>query len=411
MKKRRQLLIIFLILNIWFSCACQQKYTEHNTEDIAGSQWRWLIQPNEYEDLSFIDVNLIEVQRQDGRCGVLDVQGEWIVPFEYDFIGKFYEGVALVKDGENFSYIDDSGRLVISGDFQDARDFSESMAAVQSDNKWGYINLSGEMIIPYRYEECYPFSENLAAVKEDGRWGFIDKEGKLVIPNEYEEVRSFCEGFAAVKKNGKWYFINNEGDVVTDSQYSEVRNFQEGYAAVMKDNKWGFINREGYLCIPCHYDAVGNFSEGKAAVKLENYADGLDEWAYVNSKNEVVIDFYPYDAAEGRMVYVGEFQDGLAFVSKTLYCIIDEEGRNVFGGDSEFFISSLCYNREYDVIPGYVYTDDMMTVQKYGLMGISGEQRLEPVFDYVDGVNGKYVVVSNFINGEYKKGIVELINE
>jgi len=49
-----------------------------------------------------------------------------------------------------------------------------------------------------------------------------------------------------------------------------------------------------------------------------------------------------------------------------------------------------------------------MTERKYGLMGINGNQRLEPVFDYVNGIYGDYVFVENMVNGEYRKGLIKI---
>ena len=49
--------------------------------------------------------------------------------------------------------------------------------------------------------------------------------------------------------------------------------------------------------IPCQYDEVGDFSEGLAAVK-----------------DAIQIDFYPYEATEGRRVLAGEYHDGMAIV-------------------------------------------------------------------------------------------------
>ena len=48
------------------------------------------------------------------------------------------------------------------------------------------------------------------------------------------------------------------------------------------------------------YDEVGDFCEGKAAVKLNHYFNGyMDAWAYINKKNEIVIDYDLYTASEG----------------------------------------------------------------------------------------------------------------
>lgn len=398
----------FFICILWILSACSKSnnpsLNEHNP-----LQWRWVVKPGEYEDVAFVDDELLAVKNDEGKYGILNTKGEVLAPFIYDAIYDYRDGRALAVNGENYLYLDNTGEIAISNVFQQAHSFSEGFASVKIGDLWGYVGLSGELLVPCEYEDCQPFSEGFGAVQTGGKWGFINQKGELLIFPQFDEVFSFSEGFAAVRLNEKWCFIDGEGSVITSQQYDSVRNFREGYAAVMLDGKWGFIDKTGQQCVSCHYNDVGNFSEEKAAVKVDYGGEEGTCWAYINPADEVVIDFYPYDASEGRVVYVGEFKDGIAFVSKTLYCIIDEKGRNIFPGDSEFFISTLNYNAEYDAIPGYVFTDAEMKVRKYGLMGMHGEERLKPVFDYVEGIHGKYVIVLNLLDGRYKKGIIEIV--
>lgn len=193
-------------------------------------------------------------------------------------------------------------------------------------------------------------------------------------------MQPFHETLAAVEDGGLWGYINHEGNVVIDCQFMEADSFCEGYAAVKKDGKWGFVDSSGQIRIDLKYD-------------------------------EVVIDFYLYMATGGLMIYVGEFHDAMAFVSKDLYCIIDDKGEYIFQ-DSCFFTSSLSCDARYDTIPAYVYTDNSMKVRKYGSVGLNGEQRLKPVFDYVHGIYGDYVLVSNKMDdGKWRYGFIKIWEE
>lgn len=372
-------------------------------------RWSWIVEPGKYDDLFFIDDELIAVKDNKGKYTVISTSGEVASPHEYDGISKIVEGVALVNFDGMFSYVDDSGSLITNNTYQDGCSFSESLGAVKQNNVWGFVDLLGDLKIECQFDDVRSFVENRAAIKFGSKWGFANNSGEIVIKPQYEQVENFSEGISAVRLNNKWGFIDNVGKVLVNFQYDEVKNFHDGFAAVMRNNKWGFINTNGEVSIDFKYDDAGNFSEGKAAVKLFNCIEGMDAWAYINKDDNIVIDFYPYDASEGRMVWVGEFEDGIAFVSKTLYCVINSQGENVFLGDSKFFVSALTYNSRFDVIPGYVFVDDKMTIRKYGLMGLDGKQRLEPVFDYIVELNNEYVIVENILDGVYKKGIIKLM--
>lgn len=244
------------------------------------------------------------------------------------------------------------------------------------------------------------------------KWGVINNSGKILTDYQFDSINNFSEGMAAVMKEGKWGFIDASGKTTIDCQYDLVKDFSEGMAAVMQEEKWGFIDKHGNLRITLQYDDVGDFSEGKVSVKLSKYKNGEDEWAYIDNKNNIVIDFYPYNASGDQMFVVGEFNDNLAFVSKTLLSIIDDNGNNVFlGGNSKFFIGSLSYNKEFDVIPAYIYVDDTMKIKKYGLTGLDGDQKLEPIFDNINEVFKNYIVVESIINNDSKKGVIRIFTE
>ncbi len=374
-------------------------------------KWDWVVEPGLYEDMFFISDNLIALKDNKNKYKVINVMGEDVFHDVYDNISEFSDNIALVKSDGKVSYINENGTPISEITYQNGHSFNESFAAVERDNKWGFIQLDGKLAIPFQYDEVKSFSENLAAIKMKNKWGFIDVYGTTVINPNFEAVKDFKEGIAALKLNGKWGFINNENEKITDFIFNDVKNFNEGYAAVKKEGKWGFINSSGNVAIDFKYDDVGSFSEGKASVKRKQYIEGTDAWAYIDENEIIIIDYYPYDAADGRMIFVGAFKDDYVFVSKTLYTIIDSAGNDVFNENSDFFISVLDYDKEYDVIPGYVFIDENMRHKKYGLVGINGEGRIEPVFDYIYGVKNSYVVIDNIIDGVPKKGIIKLYKE
>jgi hypothetical protein len=49
-----------------------------------------------------------------------------------------------------------------------------------------------------------------------------------------------------------------------------------------------------------------------------------------------------------------------------------------------------------------------MKVKKYGLIGRKGNQRLEPIFDYISGIFGDYVVVESNVDSESRIGVIKI---
>jgi hypothetical protein len=127
----------------------------------------------------------------------------------YDDAKDFHEGLAQVKIGDRWGYIDESGKMAIPAEFTLAGRFSEGLAAARRSGKLGgYIDRTGTMVIREQFGVAWPFSDGLARVKiGDGsglfdNWGYIDKSGKAVISRNLKAGWPFSEGLALIGNGG-----------------------------------------------------------------------------------------------------------------------------------------------------------------------------------------------------------------
>ena len=96
---------------------------------------------------------------------------------------------------------------VIKPRFEDAIFFSEGLAAVKIGSLWGFIDKTGTVEIAPKFSEARCFHEGVVAVAIDGKWGYIDKGGTLLTPLQFDEGRTFSEGLAPVKVGDKWGYV------------------------------------------------------------------------------------------------------------------------------------------------------------------------------------------------------------
>ena len=139
---------------------------------------------------------------------------EYVIRPQFDGAWSFSEGLAAVKMGDRYGFINKQGQYVANPQFDIASSFSEGLAAVKIGDRYGYINKQGQYVINLLFDFAYSFSEG-------ERRGFINKEGQFVIkapfkPFKYGSPRgSFSEGLACVWVIGEGRgFINKEGYVI-----------------------------------------------------------------------------------------------------------------------------------------------------------------------------------------------------
>lgn len=275
-------------------------------------------------------------------AGAAEYKVTEVIPFQYDDVGDFSEGLAPVKLNGKWGYIDKTGKVVIPYKYDFAYHFSEGLAPVKLNDKWGYIDKTGKVVIPSKYDYAYHFHEGLARVYMNGKYGFIDKTGKEIVPCKYSDAYAFSEGLAPVKLNGKWGYIDKTGEEVIPCKYDGGGNFSEGLATVKLNGKWGFIDKTGKEVIPFQYQCAGSFSEGLAYVGKRDY-DAIEKimYGYIDKTGKEVIPIKNDGLEEDY-----SFRDGLAVAwGYGGYGFIDKTGKTVipckYDGNRDNFFDGL----------------------------------------------------------------------
>jgi hypothetical protein len=199
--------------------------------------------------------------------GYVDRNRKLVIPLQFLYAGHFDHGMARVRVGDKFFFIDNNGNR-ITAEFDAAFDFQDDLASVRVGNKAGFIRRDGSFALIPQYESAGSFSEGLASFSVDGKKvGFIDKAGNVVVEPTYTYADSFSDGLASVRLGNLWGYADKSGKVVIPIKYAIAHKFSEGLASVMLGDKWGYINRAGEYVIPPIFDAAMPFCGGVAAVE------------------------------------------------------------------------------------------------------------------------------------------------
>ena len=228
-----------------------------------------------------IDDNIpIVAELNDNNAGYINTKNEWVIPPTYQYAFAFQQGVARVKKGRNYMYINLKGEPVIQ-DFDNyviqnyviEPSDNTYIVGVRKECKYMVYNLNGNLLDTYDGFINNWSGNAIFGVKKGGKWGYIDGYGKVIVPFEYEEVNNFSEGLASVRKDGKWGYINPKNEIVIPIEFTnkEVGSFKNGGAEYYTDRGAGLINLKGEIIAEPKYDSIEYVNGNIAIVSFNGY--------------------------------------------------------------------------------------------------------------------------------------------
>lgn len=170
----------------------------------------------------------------ESRWGFADKSGKLVIGLEYeDFYVKGYDAeysvfndglASLKKAGAKWGAINRAGATKIPFIYDTLMPFSEGLAAFQQGGKWGFINTEGKTIIPAKFDDVSAFNDGLAAVRIGKTAAIINSSGSAV-----EGAQNIALGI---------YFTQDGENADGTPHY--IMHSPSGIVVISENNKFGF---------------------------------------------------------------------------------------------------------------------------------------------------------------------------
>lgn len=232
-------------------------------------------------------------KKKGGKYGVLTMQNEIVLPFEYEDINyegfdKFYVKKQIAQFDSKYPlrssfkgyWLDNMGKQFIDASKYDWIQTSadENLIEVSKDNKYGFLDMDGKEVIPLIYDSAINvISRNgLIWVIKDGKGGFINTKNEVIIPFQFADDKD-CPPLPGVFEDGWTYVqigddcITKDKDVYLLTEENEKRLIGQFYSAYgvqggvvvlyQKPNKKYLLKKDGKLIDVSRYDKIGQFQK------------------------------------------------------------------------------------------------------------------------------------------------------
>ena len=183
------------------------------------------------------------------QVGVIDLDGNTLVPPEYDRIFIYEHSFAKLRKGKIYGIANlPSKKITLFESLQINRmwDLDEYGRCLYStdwtydkeDEEWkgtkGVLSFDGIIVPPKKYDRIILLENGLIEVYKDNVIGLLDKSGRELLPLKYSYISSFKGKYASIclggtkNKNypyniigGKWGMIDDKGNIVSTCENNE----------------------------------------------------------------------------------------------------------------------------------------------------------------------------------------------
>jgi hypothetical protein len=159
--------------------------------------------------------------KDDGTKIHLGVDGKTLGTTAWEDAALFHHGLARVKTGGKWGFIDTTGKMVIAPEWDEANDLANVgteqtpilLARVAREGRWGCIDASGREVIEPSWDKMELFRQLydgrfIAPVQRGDLWGVVDATGKTIIEprgTSPDVVESFGVLRLWIKQEGEEY--------------------------------------------------------------------------------------------------------------------------------------------------------------------------------------------------------------
>lgn len=217
------------------------------------------------------------------------VQGERNLTGSFDIAHAFSENRAIVIQDGKYGVIDEEGNWIVQCQCDDMLDqYHAGLLGAKKDDQWGYLDLEGQWVIPPQWDTVSDFAPNgLAAVCQDGAWGYIQRDGVVAIQTMYASVHDFMGSYAVVNQNNRYGLVDSKGEIVIPCIWNDISYRSDEPIAVKNDDGfYGFVDMENHVVIDFDYVQASGFQNGLAEVQTIQGDPGSCQW--INRQGELV---------------------------------------------------------------------------------------------------------------------------
>lgn len=249
---------------------------------------------------------------QTGLVGAFDLEGNLVIPFEYDNLEKGISTEIIASRKGQSGIISDRGEIVKDFNYQTVQAAFNRFYTVKQNGRKGLLGSGGKEIFEPEYEDIFPLSPDRVLLKQgrwmlwdtarpdtlrqtilapdatldylythphnekartqyfrieqNGRYGIVDQDLKTIVPPTHADPPTLVYGkrfaFGYGRSSASYTLKGIPMQGLDGIDYNEESDIYTDIIVCKKNEKYGAIDQDGREVIPFKYDMITNI-DGK----------------------------------------------------------------------------------------------------------------------------------------------------
>lgn len=269
---------------------------------------------NDFDAIEFSESTKLLVVSKADAYGVYDLEGNILLPLDYDSVLIGGERIVATKGTETLIF-NSKGEKIESGYTSYTKGNDNNAVVIDMDGNYNIVDKNEKKLLEQNYDYIEYFTNDYYIVNSDTKSGIIKSNGEIVVELKYSYIQKINDSncLEAGTDDGMTYIISTtcevspgikEAETVTyekyiklysnnDFLYFDLNGKSVTYQSLFPNNtlyakkengKWGFVDKSGNQVVECKYDIVTEQGENSCGIQLNG------KWGVIDTSGNILVE-------------------------------------------------------------------------------------------------------------------------
>ena len=272
---------------------------------------------NDFRSISFDRTNTLLTVQKNTSFGVYDLEGNCVIPIDYDDIIVGGEYINAFK-GENTVIFERNGNTVNTTNSSKEKVSDNYSIIIDNNNNYNIVDKNDKVLLKDEYSYLEYFKDDLFIATNDSKTGLIKANGEIVVPLQYNTIQN-VDGAnclqATLMDTNKTLVINSQGKVQEGLENASFIK-EEKYVKILSSSDVKYYTLDGNetkIVVNCEYDFVSEQKGNYAGIKKDG------KWGIIDITGKIIKE-PTYEISFNDVNFLGEYYEIGTNVGLPIYC-------------------------------------------------------------------------------------------